>query len=210
MLNRFLKTLRARRRRPATQPFLKAAARLRPGDIAIDCGANVGVYTLPMARSGATVHAFEPNPHAFDKLSQAMAGFPDVHLYQKAVAGEAGTVKLYLHEFANDDPVKWSTGSSLLSFKGNVREDTFVDVEAVDFVSFLQRIDGPVALVKMDVEGAEVAILERLLESDVVDRIGRAFVEVHDRKVPELAERTDRLRAMLRERGLTNIDLNWH
>lgn len=210
MLSRFLKKLQAKRRRPAMQPFSEAAARLRAGDIAIDCGANVGLYTLPMARSGATVHAFEPNPHAFAKLSEAMAGFPNVHLYQKAVAGDAGTVRLYLHEFADDDPVKWSTGSSLLSFKGNVREDTFVEVEAVDFVEFLKQIGGPIALVKMDVEGAEVAILERLLESGMADRIGLAFVEVHDRKVPELAERTDRLRALLRERGVTNIDLSWH
>ena len=194
----------------AIQDFHAVVAELRPGDIAIDCGANVGLYTLPMARSGATVHAFEPNPHAFDKLSQAMADFPNVHLYEKAVAGQDGMAKLYLHEFASDDQVKWSTGSSLLGFKGNVREDTFVDVEVIDFVSFVQGLDGSVALIKMDVEGAEVEILERLLKSNVVDRIGRAFVEVHDRKVPELAKRTDRLRATLRERGLTNIDLTWH
>jgi FkbM family methyltransferase len=213
-VKRLLKHLR-RGRAPTPQDgtmdaFLQAAARLSPGDIAVDCGANVGRFTLPLAQSGATVYAFEPNPDAFAQLSRDLAGFDNVRLHQKAVAETAGTVKLYLHEFAEDDPVKWSTGSSLLAFKGNVRENTFVTVEVIDFVAFLQELDRPVALLKMDIEGAEVAVLERLLESGLQDRVEQAFVEVHDRKIPELAERTDRLRALLRERGLTNFDLTWH
>src|SRR3546814_15909080 len=79
-----------------------------------------------------------------------------------------------LHEFAETDPVKWSTGSSLLAFKGNVREEDFVTVEAVDFAAFLEAMDRPVALLKMDIEGAEVAVLERLLERGLHDRIERS------------------------------------
>src|SRR3546814_14863771 len=119
--------------------FLDAAKRLRPGDIAIDCGANVGRFTRPIAEGGATVHAFEPNPDAFAELSRNLAGFASVHLHQQAVAARPGAVKLYLHEFAETDPVKWSTGSSLLAFKGNVREEDFVTVDAVDFATFPER-----------------------------------------------------------------------
>src|SRR3546814_19939216 len=54
----------------AMRDFLDAAKRLRPGDIAIDCGANVGRFTRPIAEGGATVHAFEPNPDAFAELSR--------------------------------------------------------------------------------------------------------------------------------------------
>ncbi|NIA69074.1 FkbM family methyltransferase [Pelagibius litoralis] len=217
LFSRVKRLLNRLQRRPALSSqgsamdaFLQAAARLGPGDIAIDCGANVGRFTLPLARSGATVYAFEPNPDAFDRLSQDLAAFDNVQLHQKAVAEAAGTMKLYLHEFAEDDPLKWSTGSSLLAFKGNVREDTFVSVEVVDLAAFMAQLDKPVALLKMDIEGAEVAVLERLLERGLENRIGQAFVEVHDRKMPELAERTNRLRALLRKRGLTNFDLNWH
>ena len=38
------------------------------GDLAIDCGANVGHVTAALARTGAEVHAFEPNPQAFSAL----------------------------------------------------------------------------------------------------------------------------------------------
>src|SRR3546814_8903634 len=87
--------------------------------------------------------------------------FASVHLHQQAVAARPGAVKLYLHEFAETDPVKWSTGSSLLAFKGNVREEDFVTVEAVDFAAFLEAMDRPVALLKMEIVGAEVAEIGR-------------------------------------------------
>ena len=43
---------------------------LKKGEIAIDCGVNIGHYTEVMARKGATVHAFKPNPHAFKVLKE--------------------------------------------------------------------------------------------------------------------------------------------
>src|SRR3546814_18975654 len=99
-------------------------------------------------------------------------------------------------------------GSSLLAFKGNVREEDFVTVEAVDFAAFLEAMDRPVALLKMDIEGAEVAVLERLLARGLHDRIERAFVEVHDRKIPELVEPTNRLRPKLHDLQVTHIALS--
>src|SRR3546814_8424189 len=63
----------------AMRDFLDAAKRLRPGDIAIDCGANVGRFTRPIAEGGATVHAFEPNPDAFAELSRNLAGRSEEH-----------------------------------------------------------------------------------------------------------------------------------
>src|SRR3546814_19068554 len=103
--------------------------------------------------------------------------FASVHLHQQAVAARPGAVKLYLHEFAETDPVKWSTGSSLLAFTGNVRAEDFVTVEAVDFAAFLAAMARPVALLKLDIEGAEAADLERRLARCLHNRIERAFVE---------------------------------
>src|SRR3546814_17354538 len=97
--------------------------------------------------------------------------FASVHLHQQAVAARPGAVKLYLHEFAETDPVKWSTGSSLLAFKGNVREEDFVTVEAVDFAAFLEAMARPLAHLKMDNDATEGAGLERLLERGLHQRI---------------------------------------
>jgi hypothetical protein len=51
-----------------------AVRRLRPGDVVVDCGANIGLITLRLAARGATVHAFEPDPYSFGRLRAATAG----------------------------------------------------------------------------------------------------------------------------------------
>ena len=61
----------------------------------------------------------------------------------------------------------------------------------------------------MDIEGAEVEVLEKLIESGAIAKVRLALVETHDHKIPELREATDRLRATIDERGLSHIRLDW-
>jgi 16S rRNA A1518/A1519 N6-dimethyltransferase RsmA/KsgA/DIM1 with predicted DNA glycosylase/AP lyase activity len=48
-------------------------AMLRPGDVVVDCGANRGDVTEALAGSGATVHAFEPDPYNLARLQERFA-----------------------------------------------------------------------------------------------------------------------------------------
>lgn len=60
---------------PESQPYTWIRERLKPGDIALDCGANIGLYSVMMAtRAGTTgsVHAFEPSPKACSDLSRVL------------------------------------------------------------------------------------------------------------------------------------------
>src|SRR5215471_19231611 len=52
---------------------------VNPGDVIIDCGANIGDVTSLFARAGATVYAFEPNPLCFSILSRRFSALPLVH-----------------------------------------------------------------------------------------------------------------------------------
>lgn len=45
-------------------------------------------------------------------------------------------MKLYLHE-NSDDEVLWTTASSLLDFKENIRNDKYVDVQVADLSEFI-------------------------------------------------------------------------
>ena len=209
-LRRLASRRRDRRRRPEVTAFDEAVARLRPGDLAIDCGANVGKFTVPMARSGAEVYAFEPNPDAHARLVANLAAYPNVRVLQAAVTTAPGDVKLYLHRYAEDDPLHFSTGSSLVGSKRNVREDRFVMVEGVPFAAFLRGVgERRVRLLKMDIEGAEVGVLNQLLDEGLHERIDQAFVEVHDEQIRELAEPTRRLRERLAALGAGQFRLDW-
>jgi FkbM family methyltransferase len=173
--------------------FAAAISRLGPGDIAVDCGANVGEYTEAMARTGATVHAFEPNPHAFAALERRVAGLPNVHLHRAAVDATAGTALLFQHVKAAEDPLYWSQGASLVSEKANVDARNALEVETVDLAAFVEALERPPALVKIDIEGAEGRVLDRLVASGLMARLPAIFVETHERKIPALRPALARL-----------------
>ncbi|MDD5198735.1 MAG: FkbM family methyltransferase [Terrimicrobiaceae bacterium] len=195
-----------------TKDTIRALSRipLGPGDVAVDCGANVGDITDILSRRGATVHAFEPNPNAFARLAARFAKRPHVVCIPKGVAPQAGTAPLFMHVNAPEDPVFWSTGSSLLDFKSNVDTGTFAQVELVDLAEFVLALDSPVKVVKMDIEGVECAVVNRLIDSGAISRIEHLFVETHDHRIPELKAETDALRARVASEKLDAIiDLTW-
>lgn len=190
--------------RPSSVERRVAALGLGTRDVAIDCGANVGTVTAALARTGAHVHAFEPNPYAYAVLAERFAATPNVELHRQAVLEHAGTTRLHFHVDAAHDPVGASVGSSVLPFKGNVDPETYVEVEAVDLSEFVLRLERPVKVVKIDVEGAECPIVHRLLDTRAIDRIGTVLVELHDRHIPELRGENDVLRRRLAREGLTD------
>ena len=208
-LRKLDKKRRDRKKRPEMAAFEEAIAGLREGDVAIDCGANVGLFTTRMAATGATVYAFEPNRAAFEALVKNTAHLANVRPIHAAVTATPGPVRLYLHKWSEEDPVHWSTGSSLIEGKSNVSKENFAMVEGVALAPFIREIGGRVALLKMDVEGAEVEILNHLLDEGLHTAIDRAFVEVHDRKVRELVEPKRRLRERLQQLGATHFRLDW-
>lgn len=203
VLGRTAATVR-RRVRPSIAERRIAELGLRPVDVAIDCGANVGNVTAALLRTGACVHAFEPNPHAYAVLAERFQGEPNVELHPQAVLDRAGTARLHLHVDAVHDPVGASVGSSVLPFKGNVDVDTYVEVEAIDLAEFVLALDRQVKVLKLDVEGAECPVVHRLLDTGAIDRIGTVLVELHDRHIPELRDENDRLRERLAREGLAD------
>ena len=201
--HRALLTRLHRRLRPTPIQRRIAALDLGPEDLALDCGANVGDVTSELARTGAFVHAFEPNPDAYAVLAERFDGVGNVELHPQAVLDQAAaSVRLYLHVDAASDPVGASVGSSLLDFKGNVDTERFVDVEAIDLAEFVLGLERPVSVLKLDVEGAECRIVNRLIDTRAVDRVGTVLVELHDRHIPELRAENDRLRRRLERQGL--------
>ena len=196
---------RARRTlRPTPAERRIASFGLKRGDLAIDCGANIGHVTAELVRRGAFVYAFEPNPQAFAVLARRFGDASNVELRQEAVLDRAGTVRLYFHVDAAADPVGASTGSSVLPFKGNVDPTSYVDVEALDLSEFVLRLERPVRLLKLDVEGAECPIVHRLIDTGAIERIDVALVELHDRHISELRGDYEALRDRLARAGLAD------
>jgi len=181
-----------------------------PGAIVVDCGASVGDTVAVFLSKGCQVHAFEANPLAVAHLRQRFEGEPNLTLYHKAVSDEDGVASFYLHEDLNENTLNTANGSSLLEFKKNVRNDDPTEVETIDLAGFLQSLGQPVAFLKIDIEGAEIGVVNRLLDTGAYKIANQIVVETHERKITELFEPTEALRERIEQEGVTNIRLDWH
>lgn len=175
----------------------------------IDCGANIGKYTSLFRRTGATVFAFEPDPNIYPLLVGRFKGIGNVHLFNQALGARDGTERLYFHKASRKDPIFHSVSSSLCAEKSNVAIDSFHEVAVVrlaDFVLGHDRID----LVKMDIEGMEFDVLEDLIVSGAIERIGYMVIETHIGRLPGLQEKSDRCQRLLQECGLAaRVNFGW-
>lgn len=181
------------------------------GDYVIDCGANIGNVTETFLAYGANVIAFEPNPYAFKVLQDRFKNTKKVKCINKGVASkkDSGLKKLFLHSEADRDQITFSTGCSIISEKNNVNKKTYVEVEMVDLTGFLNLFKRKIKVLKIDIEGAEVDLLNDLMDSGVIKDIPYVFVETHEEKIPTLKKETDKLRERIAKEQYTNINLNW-
>lgn len=126
---------------------------LRPGDVALDIGANIGVFTVAMAQfvgpQGA-VYAFEPQRIVFQMLcgNVALNELGNVKTLPNAVGATAGRTKVPTLNYGGVN----NFGG--LAVGGDAGED--VAVIRVDDLEL-----PAVRLMKIDVEGMEMDVLRR-------------------------------------------------
>lgn len=201
---------RARAQGAAKRDFAALLAAAGPGDVLIDLGANAGEFTVPMADTGAQVYAFEPDSHAQTLLRKAVAGRDNVTVVAAAASVQDGTARLYRKKGFGREPDRATKSSSLFAEKRNVTDADALDIETVDFPAFLTGLDSDIALIKMDIEGGEVPLMQALLDAPVMARVGRIFVETHERGLPHLAARTAALKATAQARYPGRVNWDWH
>jgi len=137
-------------------------ALLRPGDGAIDGGANFGVYTFLFSRlvgAAGEVHAFEPVPLTFRALRDAVRRLrlPNVRLHPVALSDRAGAGEM-------KSPAQAGGGANLyksfLAEGGKEgRPGRAFPVRLVTLDDALPPSARPVRFVKIDVEGHELALI---------------------------------------------------
>jgi FkbM family methyltransferase len=186
--------LRRRRAKVSLKDFDRELASIKVSDICLDFGANLGVFTEKLAQTGATVHAYEPDPYCFAKLQDRFAGRSNVHLHNVAVAREAGWATLRRTLSFDAAPDVFSQASSIVVKNPRIYGAEGIEVETHAFVDIVNGFDRPVAIVKMDIEGAEFDILEQILAAPERFPVKSMFVETHERSVPGKDELLRRIR----------------
>jgi FkbM family methyltransferase len=126
---------------------------LRPGDIAVDIGANVGFLTrqfASMVGKKGRVFSFEPDPDVFEHLQFNTRRFPQAALAQIAMSDSCGRSTLYLHPMS-------AMSNSLVNAWEDARRLT---VHTSTFDAWASDVNpAQLRLIKIDVEGAEPLVL---------------------------------------------------
>jgi FkbM family methyltransferase len=201
---------RKTRKAEAARAFAERVARLGQGDVVIDLGANYGSITRQLAASGAVVHAFEPDPDTFARLSAAVAGLPNVRLHAAAASDQDGEAPIFRARGAGRSSEALSEGSTLLSAGRNVSDTAAAMTPTIDIARFVASLGQRVAIVKMDIEGSEIPVLNHLFDTGAATLIDAIFVETHERKFRELTDDYRRLRARVARRsGPPDVNLDW-
>ncbi len=118
--------------------------------IAVDVGANKGVYTRVLADLASHVHAFEPNPKAFRWLNRAL---PDnVTAHQLALSDHDGNGALYVPKRGRG----YSNQMASMSLKKANEPHGMIQVQTRTLDSCALT---NVGFIKIDVEGYEAEVL---------------------------------------------------
>jgi FkbM family methyltransferase len=196
----------------ATSYYNGIVAMVRPGDVVIDAGANVGVMTENFVQRGATVHAFEPDPVAHAELQKAFGDHELVTIHKCAVGHKKGKAKLYRLDGFSDAPEASTIGSTLLAGNTETHTDSGLSVDVVNLPAFLAPLikkHKEITLLKLDVEGAELEILETMRDRGMFKNVRYTLVETHVRYRPNDAARFEKLQSYSDENPHLNIDLDW-
>jgi FkbM family methyltransferase len=206
---------RARRRltkiwgQRAVADFKRQLEGLGPEDVCLDLGANVGDFTAALAATGAIVHAFEPDPWSYQKLSARFIDVPNVVVHQAAVAAVSGMARLRRARRFAENPGRYSHSSSIVRDDTDRYDEDGFDVEVRGFSEVLQQFGRPVALAKIDIEGAEFDILEAVFADPAAFPVRLMFVETHERDNPARIAQVSRMRKEAETLNAPSINLYW-
>jgi FkbM family methyltransferase len=170
---------------------------LLPGDVVVDIGANVGVFSWNVLEHFAeiTVHAVEPHPINYEFLKRNLSKYSKAaQVWNLAISRVDGEIEIYSPEYL--DGVRTNCGDHQRLHHPRWRKEGLVS--SCPLGAFLKKADlERVALMKIDIEGAESELLPEF-EDDVPSRIERIVMECHEFNHPGLTSEFERL---LSQRG---------
>lgn len=142
-----------------------------PGSCALDIGANVGYYSRLLSRLGGSegrVFAFEPTPHTMTYLRRNTQRCANLKCIGTAVGDYNGTADFFIHPSScSSNSLYELTPTNTTASVPMVTIDTFVQDNNIANIGF----------VKIDVEGAELRVIQGMRETMKAQRSMYILIE---------------------------------
>jgi methyltransferase, FkbM family len=168
-----------------------------------DLGAHRGEFfgTLKFEHPVWRAVLVEADPALAESLKQTFAKDADViHAAVVAKTGEGPVAFIRSMEPESSSIfMEWSAAHGIAEQ---------VEVPAIEFSKVIRQLGGRVDLVKLDVEGAEIGVLQSASASDLAS-CGQLTVEFHDKRPPFTRSDVDSVCRRLRSEGFGIVNANW-
>lgn len=174
---------------------------IRPGNVIYDVGANVGTISVLLAKHvpSARVEAFEPEPKNAARLREnvALNGLTNIRVHETALSNTTGQLKLHVSGTTG-------TGSHSLIDSSDGGETVSVKTQRGD--EFVKESNTTPNVIKIDVEGAELDVLNGFQAVLAEPSLRDLFIEVHPAKLALLGSNPDVLHELVQS---FDFELQW-
>jgi FkbM family methyltransferase len=149
----------------------------------IDCGAHCGESILAAKQRFGTdtiTISFEPIPGLANQLQEIHKDNPTVNIQNSAVWINSDIQKFHLSE-------EYTDGSSILNSLNNLREEHSINIPGFDLSSWISEsfTKEDYIILKLDIEGAEYEVLNKLIEDGNIHLVNEFWGEWHDMKISD-------------------------
>ncbi|MGP6221047.1 FkbM family methyltransferase [Caldiplasma sukawensis] len=158
--------------------------KIKPNDIVLDVGANIGIFTCKIAMQVKNIISIEPEPRNFSILKQNVETnrFSNVVILNYAVSDR-------------EEIVHFSDTGGAASVS-----ETGIPVMAKSLDTILDELGNPkVTILKMDIEGYEGKVLSNFRNHETINQV---VIETHSRDL------TRKITSILSSWGLTVTDIS--
>jgi len=173
---------------------------IQEGNIVVDIGAYIGVFSIFAATSANNVKVYGYEPfslnYSFFKQNIELNGLTNIRPFKIAVSAEAGKKKLYISEKCTQGNSLYADCLSQQPIASCPEVVDCVTLKDVFYMNGINRID----LLKMDCEGSEYEILFNS-PRDILTNIRKIAMEYHEFSSGEHHYCSKELSGFLRKAG---------
>ena len=188
--------------------------KIKENDICIDCGANIGRVSDMFLQMGAEVHAFEPHRDLHNMLLYKYKDNSKIKLHNQAVGTQNTKIPFKIIDNESENYLALSQGASVCNVDTADYKTVFeYDIEMIDLCEYIQKNivnEGKrVYILKIDIEGAEWDLLEKIIQTKIYEYCDYIFCEEHSRFVQDGNQRLEKINNLINENNIKNIYLDW-
>ncbi len=169
--------------------------------VVLDIGAYVGEWCVPVADcspASITIHSYEPGPPHLEDLRDAIDGYDNIVVHPVGVGAANTTASLAFK----------GPGSSIFDTSKDYGRTQIEIVDIAEVLADTAGPDGRINVMKLNIEGGEYDLLDRIIELDRSSDIDHLLIQFHD-WLPRATRRRWKIRQELKKTHDLIWDFPW-